>query len=102
MNETSNQPKVTTIRAPNIPSIYINAIQVAMGSLELRLYLSETTPSLDGQSVEVTQKVCIVLTPEFAKALGQRLVENMAQFEQQFGKLRDTTPLDTPEKPSHS
>jgi hypothetical protein len=88
-SEDRTPKSITSVRPPNLPAVYINAANVAMGQLELRLYLAETTPNQEGDGLIVTDKVCIIMTPEFVKYLAQRLTQSMQAFEENYGKLRE-------------
>ncbi len=38
--------------------------------------------------LSITQRLCIIMSPEYAKVVGDSLVKAAATFEKQFGKLR--------------
>ncbi|HEV3279396.1 MAG TPA: DUF3467 domain-containing protein [Terriglobia bacterium] len=87
-------PRITHVRPPNLPNVYINSANVALGGLEMRLYLAETTPTEDGEGLIVTDRVCVVMTPEFAKFMSASLLESMNKFEARFGPLRNVLDAD--------
>jgi hypothetical protein len=87
----AEQVEVTTIRPPNMPSIYINSAGFAVGALEIRLFVGETIPNPDGKGVTNTQKLCLVMSPDLIKPLINSLSEAVKNFEGQFGKLREVT-----------
>lgn len=86
---TESEVKATHVRPANIPSVYVNGSNLAVGPFEVRLYVSEVTP-VPGQdnAVTVTDKLCLVMSPEFAKALADQLTNIMTSYEKDFGKLR--------------
>lgn len=80
------------VRPPNLPTIYINSTQLAMGPLEVRLYLMETSPDPETEDgIVATDKLCLILSPEFCRSLGHNLVRAMDNYEENFGKLRPAT-----------
>lgn len=93
---SKQEPDVTTVRVPNMPSIYINSAGLAVGALDIRLYVGETTPNPDGKGVTNTQRLCIVMSPDFVKPLVDALLGGMKQFEAQFGKLRNVAEPESP------
>jgi hypothetical protein len=100
----AREQKTPIVRSQGVavPSLYVNSAQFAVGALEIRIYLSETTPNRDtasggpGEGVIVTEKLCLVLPPEFAKNIGDNLVKTMELYEKNFGKLRDISPISVP------
>jgi hypothetical protein len=78
-------------RAANIPTMYINAVGLAMGTLDVRLFVGEMLPSPDGKSAIQTQRICLILTPEYLKVLAKALTEATKAYEAQFGQLRDVS-----------
>ncbi|MGH9469195.1 MAG: DUF3467 domain-containing protein [Terriglobia bacterium] len=98
--DSEGQLKVTSVSPQALPTIYINSAQVAMGPFEIRLYLCETGPTGDSKGVTITQKLCVLLAPEFARFMAGKILEGMAEFEKRFGSLRNVqatvTPQDNP------
>jgi hypothetical protein len=80
---------ITTIRVPNMPSVYVNNARLAVGAVDIRLFVGDQEPNEDGTGVTVTQRLCLVMTPEVAKVIAENFIRAMAQFEKEFGKLRD-------------
>jgi len=83
---------VTTIQAPNMPTVYVSSAGFAAGPMDVRLFLGDAVPNPDGSGVTNTQRLCLIMAPEFAKALGENLLRSMEYFETRFGKIRDLTP----------
>ena len=95
VSEQKAGARVTMINPQNVPSIYINNAHVSLGSLEVRLHLSEMAPGPDG-SIVVTERLCVIMAPEFVKFMAERLIKTMEQFEKQIGKLRHLEAEDVP------
>lgn len=93
--------KITPVRPANIPSIYINNAQVTLGLLEIRLHLGEVAPGPEN-TVFSTERLCLILAPEFAKFMAERLLKVMDQYENQFGKLRRIQAEEVPSKTAGS
>lgn len=87
--EDEKEPTVTHVRPPNLATIYVNAANVTLGALEMRLYLAETAPNLNDSGITATDRVCVLMAPEFCKFMAERLLKSMEQYEKAFGKLRD-------------
>ena len=82
---------VTIVRIANMPSLYINNAGLAVSSVDVRLFVGDQLPNPDGSGVTATQRLCLIMTPEYAKAVAENLLRAMESFETQFGKVRDVT-----------
>jgi hypothetical protein len=81
----------------NVPSVYCNHASPSLSFNDIRVYLSEVVPNqldvvtpTDPTTAEpvVEPRVCLVVSPEFAKGLGQALMTAAEKYEQLFGPLR--------------
>jgi hypothetical protein len=79
----------TTLQPPNMPTVYVNNIGFAVGPVEVRLILGEIFPNPDGKSLTVSQKLSVVMTPEYAKAVAETLTKALANLEKQTGPFRN-------------
>ena len=84
------------------PLLYANLASVSANYNDLRIYFAEVQPKVvatfvaPGQGptpmgagdANIAPRVCMVLTPEFAKSLVDALSTTVAQYEKQFGPLR--------------
>jgi hypothetical protein len=83
---------VNTVRVTNMPTIYVNNIGFGVGAVEVRLFLGEVLPDADGKAVTVTQRLAVVMTPEYAKVVAETLTQALASLEKQIGPLRNIRP----------
>lgn len=83
-------PDVTrrTVIPPNLPLVYANGFQIALGPLDVRMFLIETSPL---SLTEILDKhvLAVVMTPEALKLLANNLPDYVTQYEKQFGKIRE-------------
>ncbi|HXJ95898.1 MAG TPA: DUF3467 domain-containing protein [Terriglobia bacterium] len=75
------------MRNPNLPQIYINGMQVAIGYYEIRMTLLETSPS--GANEATTKElISLIIPPECARGIADGMVKAVEQYEKEFGPLR--------------
>ena len=79
----------TTVRAANMGTIYVSAAQMAVGSIDVRLFLGDMMPTEDGKGLAVTQRLCVIMSPEYARVVANSIIEGLKNYEAQFGKIRD-------------
>src|SRR5580704_13215714 len=87
--ETKSFPLVQT---EGVPSLYSNLASLTVSFNDVRIYLCEVSPpeiSVQPGSTQkstrlpqVTPRLCVVLTPEFAKSLSDALTTTIAQYEE--------------------
>ncbi len=94
--QISESTPATTVRAPNMPTIYVNNIGFGVSPVEVRLFLGEILPDIDGKSVTITQRLAVVMTPEYAKVVVETLSQALMNLEKQFGALRNIRPENQP------
>jgi len=76
-----------TKQIENMPTSYFNHARIAAGYLDVRIFFGEQTVSPTGQ-VSFTEKLCIVMAPEFAHMFLALLGSQLMGFEAIFGKFR--------------
>jgi hypothetical protein len=89
-------PQAPMIQTAEIASLYSNLASLSMSYNDIRVYLMEISPkeispvSVAGRTVDanVQPKLCLVLTPEFARSLRDALSSTIANYEKAFGPLR--------------
>jgi Protein of unknown function (DUF3467) len=81
----------------DVPTMYSNHVNPSLSFNDIRLYFSEVVPkelsAVTGpaptRSVSsVEPRLCVVISPEFAKALAQTLLGAVDKYESLFGPLR--------------
>jgi hypothetical protein len=86
-----------TFETKNVPSVYCNHASPSISFNDIRVYLSEvvpnqldvvTPPNPTTAEPVVEPRICLVLAPEFAKALSQALMTATEKYEVLFGPLR--------------
>jgi hypothetical protein len=92
---TETEVRATHVRPANLPAVYVNGANVAMGQFEIRLYVSEVAPIAGQEGVSITDKVCLIMSPEFTDALAKQLTDIILNYENSFGKLRHVTTVNT-------
>ncbi len=89
-NEGSDKPMRTVeMRQSATPSvIYSNSAAVALGFFDVRIFFGETVESTPEKLV-VESSVTVIMSPEHAKILSTVLANNVEQYENHFGKIRE-------------
>jgi Protein of unknown function (DUF3467) len=82
----SDVPKITT-QVENMPTLYFNHARIASGYYDLRIFLGEQTVAPTGEA-RFSERMCVALTPEFARQLLTMLAHQVSLYEKVFGKLR--------------
>ncbi|MGH9758196.1 MAG: DUF3467 domain-containing protein [Candidatus Acidiferrales bacterium] len=77
-----------TARSVDFEDHYFNHARVATGFLDVRIFLGQQSVTPTGEFT-VTEQMCVIMTPEFAKILLQLFTGQMAYFESLFGKIRN-------------
>jgi hypothetical protein len=77
-----------TVPNPNLPQIYANGFQIAVGPLDVRIILIETIP-VSNFEVQDRQIASIIISPETLKLLAESLPRYIGRYEKKFGKIRD-------------
>lgn len=89
--------KGNVMAADGYPSVYANHASVSMSAVDIRIFLSEVSPkelNIEPQEMVkaaealVTPRICLVMTPEFAKSVFDSLATLLPQYESRFGPLR--------------
>jgi len=87
---------VTAVRQPNMPTLYVNNIGFGVGPVDVRLFLGEIMPNIEGTGVVITQRLAVVMAPEYAKIMAETLLQAIAALEKQYGQLRNIRPQNQP------
>jgi len=85
-NQPLQQPEVTFKQTDDYRESYSNSVQVRMSVWDFQLVfgtLHQVTPT----EVDLKNFQCIYLSPQQAKALSNILSNNLAQYEQAFGRI---------------
>jgi Protein of unknown function (DUF3467) len=86
-----------TFETKDIPTFYANHASPAMSFNDIRVYFSEVVPKEMTAAQTVTAvrsqptirpKICVVVSPEFAKALSESLKVAVGKYESVFGPMR--------------
>ena len=85
-NQNNQQNKQLQIEvSPEVAQgVYVNFALIAHSSSEFIMDLASVMPGLP----KATVKSRVILAPEHAKRLAMALQENIARFEQEYGKIR--------------
>jgi len=81
-----DQPEFKLTKAENYRDSYANSVQVRLSVWDFHLIFGTVEQSSPTQ-VEVLNSQGVYLSPQQAKALWNVLGQNLAQYEQTFGKL---------------
>lgn len=97
------------IDTSDVASVYCNGASITMSLHDVRIYFAEMSPkeiSFDPKkdrpkSTETiaSSKVCIIISPEFARNLKDILSSTIIKYESQFGQLRANPVPPIQEKP---
>ena len=82
-----------------VPIVYVNHATPSISFNEIRIYLGDVFPRELGLAVGLTEKaarieaafeprVCVVVNPEFAKALVDALSRAVSKYEDLFGPMK--------------
>lgn len=93
-----DEKKITgVLGTEGFASVYSNHVSASMSAVDIRLFMSEVSPkelnlehqdNLKAAEPLVNPRVCLVMTPEFAKILLDTLSTLVPQYQDRFGKLR--------------
>ncbi len=85
-NQNNQQNKQLQIEvSPEVAQgVYVNFALIAHSSSEFIMDLASVMPGLP----KATVKSRVILAPEHAKRLAMALQENIARFEQEYGKIK--------------
>jgi hypothetical protein len=86
------------ISTEGFPIVYANLASLTANYNDLRIYFADAQPktvvTLAGSvqpavaDANIAPRICMVMTPEFAKSLLDALAGTIAAYEKQFGPLR--------------
>jgi len=70
----AQQPEIR--RAPDFITVYATTVRVAYSQYDVRVFLGDVVfpnPSDDSKKEVVQERICVILPPDCAEALGQEL-----------------------------
>lgn len=82
------QVKRTTVPSPNLLTIYANGFQIAVGPLDVRMFLMEAIPVSQTEVID-RQVASVIMTPETLKLLAKSIGTFVETYEKNFGKIRE-------------
>ncbi|HVS87695.1 MAG TPA: DUF3467 domain-containing protein [Candidatus Acidoferrum sp.] len=94
---TKNLLEGIVFQTKDVPTLYCNHASPSISFNDLRIYFAEVAPkelaavqSTTAKRAEptVTPRICVVVSPEFAKALAQSILTAVDKYENLFGPLR--------------
>jgi hypothetical protein len=102
MADESQKSLGNPIPTEGFPVVYTNLASLSASYTELRIYFAEIQPktvvtvalpavgptAIRPDEANIAPRICMVLTPEFAKSLLDALSGTIALYEKQFGPLR--------------
>jgi hypothetical protein len=86
------------IPTEGFPNVYANIATLTANFTDIRIYFADAHPKLVATApapmqptlseATIAPRICLVLTPEFAKSLVDALSGTISMYEKQFGPLR--------------
>jgi hypothetical protein len=86
MSPTQQQPQLNLVQTPDYRETYANSVQVRVSVWDFQLTFGLASSEAP-DNVTIRNSQAIFLSPQQAKALWNILGQNLAQYEQAFGKL---------------
>ncbi len=74
-------------QAANHLSIYANNAQMQVSLYDVKIAFGQVT-EVEEKHVAFEDQVTVILSPQHAKVLAGLLVQNVAQYEKQFGEIK--------------
>ena len=84
---TPEQVRDAIVQMPNLPVMYFNHARVASSNFDLRIFLGLMNITAKNQT-SITEQLCVVVSPEFAKVFFEALKTSLERYEATFGKIR--------------
>ena len=76
-----------SVTSSDLPEIYVNGFQIAIGPMDVRIFLIVTSPVNPGE-VQDRKIASLIMTPETLKLLSENLPAFVTAYESTFGKIR--------------
>ncbi len=93
------------IPTEGFPVVYANLASLTAGYNDLRIYFADaqpksvvtlaTPPQVTPGDANIAPRICMVMTPEFAKSLRDALSTTLSAYETQFGPVRPAPQIPT-------
>jgi Protein of unknown function (DUF3467) len=84
---SSEEVAKMTKQVEGMGTLYSNHARIAAGAFDVRIFFGEQNITPTGQTT-FTEKLCVVIAPEFAKMFLSLLTNQVNSFEVIFGGLR--------------
>ncbi|MFZ0416188.1 MAG: DUF3467 domain-containing protein [Candidatus Acidiferrales bacterium] len=96
----AKRQQVRFVQPEGLPSVYTNNARVQISYNDVKIYFSEATSepgtqmllvpgeTTQGPATMAVERVCMILSPEFARSLQMVLASTIEKYEATFGKLR--------------
>ena len=111
-SDTEKSATQNTISSEGFPVAYANVASLAASFADIRIYFAETFPkelvtdsSAGPYRVKenaVAPRICVAMSPEFARSVRDALSSAITQYESQFGALRDNPKPPAQQPPAQS
>lgn len=88
-DEEVQEARIRILRNPNLVTVYSNNVNLTMNSMEIRVTFLDTHTTADEQGPIATERIAVVMTPEFGKVFSEQLSGALASFERNFGSIRN-------------
>jgi hypothetical protein len=94
---TTSPLEGVVFESKDVPTVYCNHASPSISFHDLRIYFGEVAPrelpalqttGATRAEPRITPRLCVVVSPEFAKALGQAILTAVEKYENVFGPLR--------------
>src|SRR6266542_5460787 len=70
-------------------SVYANSVNFVMTPWDFALLFGQTAPE-NPRNIYIELRVIVTLSPQMAKAVAESLMQNVRNYERQFGEIRYT------------
>jgi Protein of unknown function (DUF3467) len=96
---TRDITQIPIMQAPDFKSVYANNVNFVTTPWDFALLFGQTRPE-NPENIHLELRVTVTLSPQMAKAVALTLMQNVHNYEQQFGEIRNTPLPQKPETPS--
>ncbi len=82
--KTKTERTMKRVRSPNHVSVYANNVQIEVNLFDIKVSFGELMEAREDQ-VTFEDKVTVIFSPQHAKVLAAALLQNIGNYEKQFG-----------------